>query len=238
MRLVALIAFAVLAIFVMTLYVDMPLAELFQSFGLWQALRSASVTQVPVLFAAGIAAVVLGCCCIVLRLPFAKLCRSATLAGFASLLSHVIVKGFLKGIFGRAFPYVVLGHGSDSFHWFSLLSTERSFPSTHAAELAAILAVFWVRHPRWRPLYGLVAVGMNLTMMLGEWHFLSDIIAGSLVGIGFAGLMMATAKRIAARLPASEFAGWSHFPGKRPHRKRKALTASPIRAHSTAAAAK
>jgi membrane-associated phospholipid phosphatase len=212
MRLVALITVAVLALFAVIFYLDMPLAEQIHALGLWQSLRSSSVTQAPVMLAAGMAAVVLGCCSLVFRLPFARLCRSATLAGFATLLSFVLVKGFLKEIFGRAFPYITVGHGSDAFHWFSALEIERSFPSTHAAELAAILAVFWIRHPRWKAPYLLVALAMNTAMLLGEWHFLSDILVGSVLGIANAKLVMAMAKRIAQRVPATERAHWTSAP--------------------------
>jgi membrane-associated phospholipid phosphatase len=221
MRLVALITSAVAVLLVMVFYIDVPLAAFLQSLGLWQSLRSASITQAPVLLSAGTAAVVLGCCCLVFQLPFAKFCRSATLAGFATLLSYVLVRDILKQIFGRAFPYIVLGHGTDAFHWFSLLPTERSFPSTHAAELTAILAVFWIRHPRWKIPYVIVALVMNMTMMLGEWHFLSDIVAGMLVGTAAALLVMAMAKRVARRLPATERSQWNYATSPRLHRSRR-----------------
>jgi membrane-associated phospholipid phosphatase len=223
MRLVALIT-AILALFAVIFYIDMPLAEHIHTLGLWRSLRSVSLTRAPVMLAAGMAAVVLGCLCLVLRLPFARLCRSATLAGFATLLSFVLVKGFLKEIFGRAFPYIVLGHGSDAFHWFSALPIERSFPSTHAAELAAMLTVFWMRHPRWKVPYALVALAMNTTMLLGEWHFLSDILAGTALGIANATLVMVLARRIGHRLPETELAQWNAVarPAQRSHSRRRA----------------
>ena len=51
------------------------------------------------------------------------------------------------------------------------------------AAVCAGLAVFWICYPRWRLLYVSAASAVGLLLIVGNYHFLSDVIAGAFLGI-------------------------------------------------------
>ena len=59
----------------------------------------------------------------------------------------------------------------------------QSFPSGHMAAACAVLSVLWIYYPRlkWLWMVGGLAVGAGLVG--GNFHFLSDVIAGGFLGI-------------------------------------------------------
>jgi membrane-associated phospholipid phosphatase len=119
----------------------------------------------------------------------ASLARSAAVAGLAVSWAVCVTEFLLKPIFGRTLPPQYLQDGIYAFHWFSQNTFATSFPSGHSAQIAAIAAVFWVEQPRSRILC-VIAVGcVSIALILAEKHFLSDIIAGSFVGLS-GGLLM------------------------------------------------
>ena len=109
-----------------------------------------------------------------------KLGESLTLAAY-SALSAVAVNDFVwKTLFARQDVKQFL-HGAGGF----FRATEHdyySFPSGHSVLVAAILAVLWRQYPRWRLFYAAAMVLVALLLLAGNWHFLSDIIAGALWG--------------------------------------------------------
>jgi membrane-associated phospholipid phosphatase len=119
----------------------------------------------------------------------ASLARSAAVAGLAVSWAVCVTEYLLKPIFGRTLPAQYLQDGIYAFHWFSQNTFATSFPSGHSAQIAAIAAVFWVEQPRSRVLCIIAVACVSIALILGEKHFLSDIIAGSLVGVS-GGLLM------------------------------------------------
>jgi len=125
------------------------------------------------------------------RLPpvLISLARSAAVAGLAVSWAVCVTEFLLKPMFDRTTPAQLLHDGTYAFHWFRQEAFTSSFPSGHAAQIAAIASVFWAEQPRTRSLC-VIAVGcVSAALIVAEKHFLSDIIAGSLVGVG-AGLLM------------------------------------------------
>lgn len=119
----------------------------------------------------------------------ASLARSAAVAGLAVSWAVCVTEFLLKPIFGRTSPTEYLQDHTYAFHWFNQGALASSFPSGHAAQIVAIASVFWTEQPRTRSLC-VIAVGCVLVaLIVAEKHFLSDIIAGSLVGLG-AGVLM------------------------------------------------
>ncbi len=125
------------------------------------------------------------------RLPplVASLARSAAAAGLALSWAVSITEFLLKPIFGRTLPTQYLQDGTYAFHWFSQNAFVSSFPSGHAAQIVAIASVFWAEQPRSRILCVIAVCCVSIALILAEKHFLSDIIAGSIVGLS-AGLLM------------------------------------------------
>lgn len=114
--------------------------------------------------------------------------REATaLACLTSICAYAINDGALKAFFGVPFPWQVV-HGTT--HAFHLLSGNpgSSFPSGHMVIASAFAGVF-MRLYRISivPLSALLLLAATL-LVVGDWHFVSDVIAGAFVGIS-AGLL-------------------------------------------------
>lgn len=111
----------------------------------------------------------------------------ACLLGDASVLLSDFITDKLKYFFGRTWPKY--GHPSfihQDVYGFNLLhsgASYQSFPSGHVAALCAVLLVFWIFYPRFRGLYALTVIGFSAALVAMNYHFLSDAIAGGLVGM-------------------------------------------------------
>jgi membrane-associated phospholipid phosphatase len=101
----------------------------------------------------------------------------------------------LKHIFGRAGPdptYIQnhlygfrLLHGGP--HW-------ESFPSGTAAISAAIVSVLWIVMPRWRVIGALIVALLCAAVVITNYHWVADVIAGAFLGmsIGWMTVQLAT----------------------------------------------
>lgn len=120
---------------------------------------------------------------------FSKL--EATIAMCAiSTLASTVIKDQLKFVFGRTWPDTwgpgIVSFVRDNvygFHFFQSGKSFESFPSGHAAVAAAVLSVIWILFPNLRVFctIGLIAVDIGLVAL--NLHFLSDVVAGSFVGV-------------------------------------------------------
>jgi membrane-associated phospholipid phosphatase len=120
---------------------------------------------------------------------FSKL--EATIAMCAiSTLATTVIKDQLKFAFGRTWPDTwgpgIVSFVRDNvygFHFFQSGKSFESFPSGHAAVAAAVLSVIWILFPNVRVFctIGLIAVDIGLVAL--NLHFLSDVVAGSFVGV-------------------------------------------------------
>lgn len=116
--------------------------------------------------------------------PFRK---TTALACLASICAYAINDTTLKFIFGVPTPGSVFHGARHALHLMSGNSGS-SFPSGHMALAGAFAAVF-MRFYRVSivPLAVLLGIGAAL-LITGTWHFASDVIAGTFVGIS-AGLL-------------------------------------------------
>lgn len=114
--------------------------------------------------------------------------REATaIACLTSMCAYAINDGTLKHLFGVPNPMAVL-HGTQ--HALHLLkgSAASSFPSGHMVLACAFAGVFMRLYRRSiLPLSALLLFGATV-LVVGDWHFVSDVIAGSFLGIS-AGLL-------------------------------------------------
>jgi membrane-associated phospholipid phosphatase len=116
--------------------------------------------------------------------PFFK---AVFIACCASLSAFVANDYVFKIVFGRLNPGDFFAGPSDGvFHFFQ--GTYRSsFPSGHMVMATSFAAAMMRLEPRTRlVLIVLLGIGASL-LLLGEWHFLSDVVAGVFVGgtVGF-----------------------------------------------------
>lgn len=76
----------------------------------------------------------------------------------------------------------LIGTGAYGFHPFVTGDDVGSFPSGHAARIAAFFATFWIAYPRQRWLWAATAVPMAAALIAMNYHFVGDVIAGSVLG--------------------------------------------------------
>jgi membrane-associated phospholipid phosphatase len=76
----------------------------------------------------------------------------------------------------------LIGTGAYGFHPFETGDDVGSFPSGHAARIAAFLGVFWFAYPRLRATCLLLGVPLAVSLVAMNYHFVGDIIAGAYLG--------------------------------------------------------
>ncbi len=122
----------------------------------------------------------------------------ALVACSLSLVIAVVIKDQLKFACGRLWPETWthgnpswIDNGAHGFFPFHGGEGWESFPSGHMTRIAAVMAVLWLRLPRWRWLWG-TAVGLVAVGLYGaDFHFVGDMIAGAGLGTGCAAGVMA-----------------------------------------------
>ncbi len=112
--------------------------------------------------------------------PFGE---ALALASLTSICAYAVNDGVMKLFFGVPNPATVLLEGAQ--HSIHLLAGDQnaSFPSGHMVLAASFGGAFMKLVPAstW-PLSALLFVGA-LVLIVGDWHFVSDVIAGGFVGL-------------------------------------------------------
>ena len=114
---------------------------------------------------------------------------------FVACLSLIVADDFrisLGDVFGRYWPQTwthdnpsLIGTGTYGFHPFQRGDDVGSFPSGHAARILAFGTVWLIAMPRNRTVQVIVLVlsaSMLLSLVAMNYHFVSDVIAGSVLG--------------------------------------------------------
>jgi membrane-associated phospholipid phosphatase len=107
-----------------------------------------------------------------------------------------IAKEVLQYVFGRPNPHAwLLVHSPPRFYWFRGYG---AFPSGHMTVFTALLITFSHHYPRYRSAgIGLLIV-LALALIFTDYHFLSDVLAGAVVG----SLLAFSANKILRKQPA------------------------------------
>lgn len=109
--------------------------------------------------------------------------KALLLLSISVLWSIAVVELFLKRLAGRLGPDAWLLDHQYGFHWFrGRFFRYQSFPSGEAALLMAAIGILWVLYPRWRWIYALAFLVEALALVTLQWHFISDVLAGGLIG--------------------------------------------------------
>lgn len=177
--LLALGAVAVLTVVAMYL-VDIPTARFVNTLPWAQDIQSPAL-GLPVLVTLAGIAIFAGAVWVTNGHVPRKLQEILIVASFSLTSSVCIDELLLKRLFGRETPDKFLQTGVDAFHWFQGVPTD-AFPSGHAVQIASVGAVFLIGYPRYRVGW-LALMGLGLVaLVLGNFHFVSDVIAGAGVG--------------------------------------------------------
>lgn len=124
-----------------------------------------------------------------LRLYFSHIGNHTREKQFFHLLSinapvAFFCKFVFKLLFGRANPRFWLNHpDSYGFHWFQGGGSYNSFPSGHMAVFTALILPLWRFYPRYRPLYVSFLLLLAAALVITNYHFLSDVLAGAYLGL-------------------------------------------------------
>jgi membrane-associated phospholipid phosphatase len=136
---------------------------------------------------AAVALVVLGVRAL-LRRPLSAFCATLLLC-CVSLIVAVAVKDQLKYVFGRTWPETWVQNNPSlirdhafGFNFFHGGPGYASFPSGHTAAACAFLSVLWFLFPRFRWLYAACILVVAVGLIGADYHFLSDIVGGGLLG--------------------------------------------------------
>jgi membrane-associated phospholipid phosphatase len=111
---------------------------------------------------------------------------------FVACLSLIVADDFrisLGDVFGRYWPQTwthdnpsLIGTGTYGFHPFERGDDVGSFPSGHAARILAFSAVWLIAMPRSRIVVIIFGASMLVSLVAMNYHFVSDVIAGSVLG--------------------------------------------------------
>jgi membrane-associated phospholipid phosphatase len=172
-------------------YLDVPLART-----LWhgsQLLKPLGGAFASIVLLSGEGAVVLALGVTrLVRGRLSPLAATLALACATSMLVYLINDHVLKILCGVANPLEVL-HGVRHSFRYGLGTAGSSFPSGHMVMASGFAGVFMSRYKASiRPLAALLLAGAAL-LLGGDWHFLSDVVAGGFIGL-WAGLMVGAAR--------------------------------------------
>ena len=107
--------------------------------------------------------------------------ETLAIACLASICAYAVNDEVLKPFFGVQDPTAVLRGAKHAF--FAMSFTDGSFPSGHMALAGAFAGVFMrLYRVSIRPLAALLLLAAAL-LVVGDWHFLSDVIAGTFLGV-------------------------------------------------------
>lgn len=195
----AVCAVAIIAVTVSYQWLDRPIALAMhggivkQGSGWWSLMTRIPNPLVPL---AGMAVVILAIQ-VVRGRALSRPQAAAFIAGCATVITEVL-KEQLKFLFGRTWPETWPGgnpsfirDGVYGFHFFHGGAGYNAFPSGHMATACAVLTVLWVFYPRVRPLCLLGGVAVGGALVIGNYHFLSDVIAGAFLGASIGVLAVA-----------------------------------------------
>lgn len=133
----------------------------------------------------------------VVRGHISRFGEDLVIASLASICTYGINSQVLKPFFGVPPPAEVM---EGARHAFDLMmgSGNSSFPSGHMVLAGAFVGVFMRLHRRsiW-PLSAALVLAAGL-LVVGGWHFLSDVIAGAFVGVS-AGILAGEAWAVHSR---------------------------------------
>jgi membrane-associated phospholipid phosphatase len=107
-----------------------------------------------------------------------------------SVLAAETIKDQLKYAFGRTWPdswgpqsLSLIHDNAYGFHFFHSGHAYESFPSGHAAVVAAAMSILWFLFPKLRAAQAICVVAADVGLVLLNLHFVSDVVAGTFVGI-------------------------------------------------------
>jgi membrane-associated phospholipid phosphatase len=120
--------------------------------------------------------------------PFARW-QKVLLVACLSLVMADEFRMSLGDVFGRYWPETwshdnpsLIGTGTYGFHPFQRGDDIGSFPSGHAARIFGFAMVWWIAMPDSRIICVILCAPMLVSLVATNYHFVGDVIAGSVLG--------------------------------------------------------
>jgi membrane-associated phospholipid phosphatase len=108
----------------------------------------------------------------------------------------------MKYMFGRTSP--LYGHPSllvDGAYGFNFFTAgQYAFPSGHMASICALACILWATYPKFKPLYLVGVSAVAIALVAGDFHFLSDVLAGGFLGITVALVILAASDFVKTKI--------------------------------------
>ena len=118
----------------------------------------------------------------VMRGRLSRFAEALAIACLASICAYGINDQVLKPLFGVEPPAVVLQGARHTLHWLMGLANS-SFPSGHMVLAGAFAGVFMRLYRASIALFSALLLIAAALLIVGDWHFLSDVIAGTFLGV-------------------------------------------------------
>lgn len=191
-----LLVFTAIAVPLSLVFLDVPVAGFWMRIVRLSALTpyAPSSGQIGKTMLAGAAATCVYC---VFAKRFPRWAEAAIVLGIAEAASYYLAEHYLKPFFARPDPARFLYQLRYGLGWHG--RSNGIFPSAHAAVAAAGLSVAGLYFERIRKacIAGLGVIAVLL--VIGRWHYLSDVVAGTMLGITVAMLVTGTMGWLKAR---------------------------------------
>jgi membrane-associated phospholipid phosphatase len=126
--------------------------------------------------------------------------KAISLSLASAAIAYTGTAWLLKPFFGRSGPMLWVWHNTDVFHFFSSDgASSYFFPSGHTAFVTALMSSLALTLPEFRAISGAVTLLTVLVVVVLELHFLSDALAGIVVGAVAALIVRWAARRFASK---------------------------------------
>ena len=188
-RLLIAVPLSLLAIF----FVDGPVARLFSESALYHDHKKYALGSPLLLVALSLIALAL---VLWQHRRFHGARHVIILAAISAILALITNNTFLKPIFGRTSIDEFLYWPSHYGFYFFKGGWKTNFPSGHMALVVAAATVGWRAFPRLRWMFASAVAIAAFLLLFGEWHFVSDLIAGALWGNLVALMVIAWSDRL------------------------------------------
>lgn len=176
----------VLTIALAFVYLDVPIAQrVYGILGSAKSLATGFASAVLLGFEATVALVLVAIR--ITRGHLSPIRETTVLACLTSICAYAINDSTLKLVFGVPSPDAVLHGARHAFNFFSG-SSNSSFPSGHMVIAGAFAGVFMRLYRSSILVLSVLLSVAAILLIVGDWHFLSDVIAGTTVGVS-AGLL-------------------------------------------------
>jgi membrane-associated phospholipid phosphatase len=181
------------AVIVSVLWLDRPIALFaYEWFGHYRALQR--LTETPGFFGP---LEVLAFAVLLVRWLLARLFGMIDIVANLCIVTLAVadpVRSWLKFIFGRTWPAYgqpsFIFEGIYGFHPFHGGADFGSFPSGHTVAVCAVAVILWRNLPMLRALCAVSVAIIMVVLLAGDFHFLSDVIAGAFIGVSLSVLVV------------------------------------------------